>query len=507
MKVHLLFADTDFEFADADGFEAKLDPTQRSLVQDLELDRIFGVMSRGNAYIDTIVRQVIPRGLTSPAAIRYRQAVLRDFITNPDLAVDLYGVCVRSVEERKGNWGIWGRSSTNPTSILGGSVRELEMYVRLLKDLRSIALAYTDKVRSEGLIGFIASLEENLTDEYFETIEEHLGQLRFKEGVLISADLAPDLSGRDFVLRRPNETKTTWRQRLGIRPKDGYSFTIPPRDEAAAQALENLRARGVNLVANAVAQSSDHVQSYFSLLQAELAFYIGCLNLRAGLTERGVDLCFPTPTATAPVELHATGLRDASLVLHTDGPVFGNDLRAHRKTLVIVTGANSGGKSTFLRSIGLAQVLMHCGCFVSAESFDSSVCQGVFSHFIREEDSTMTRGRLDDELARMSQVIGVMGPGALLLCNESFASTNEAEGSEIGRQVVRALLDSGVRVIYVTHQFDFAESFYRSSTRSDVLFLVAERDAKGVRNFKIAEHEPEATSYGADLYVKVFADA
>jgi hypothetical protein len=500
VKVHLLFADGDFDFG------ARPVPSEESLVRDLELDRIFSAMASGDPYVDKVVRDVVPHGLSSPAAIRYRQDVVRDFIMNPDLASELYGVCVRSVEERKGNWGIWGRSSTNPTSILSGSARELEMFVGMLKELRSIAESYAAKVHSEGLRGFIASVEENLTDEYFATIEDHLQCLRFREGVLMSAVLGPDLSGREFVLRRPTSTKATWRQKLGIGPKSGYSFTVPPRDEAAAQALENLRARGVNQVANAVARSSDHVQSYFTLLQTELAFYLGCLNLRAALSDKGVALCFPDPSPTRPLELHASALRDPSLALQSKDPVFGNDLSADGKPLIIVTGANSGGKSTFLRSIGLAQLFMQCGCFVAAESFGASLRHGVFTHFIREEDASMTRGRLDDELARMSHIIDGIGAGGLLLCNESFASTNEREGSEIGRQVVRALLDSAVRVVYVTHQFDFADSFYRSPTRSAALFLAAERDEYGARNFKIAEHDPEPTSYGADIYAKVFAE-
>ena len=500
MKVHLLFSDQDFDFGVGSI------PSEESLVQDLELDRVFATMSRGDTFLEQVARQVVLRGLSTTAAIRYRQDVLRDLIMNPDLAGELYGVCVRSVEERRGNWGIWGRSSANPTSILNGSVRELEMYVGLLKELRSIAESYADRVHSEGLRGFIASLQENLTDEYFATIEDHLQRLRFREGVLMSAVLR----SRPLGARLRASPAQLDQGHLATAPRDRTQDRVlvphPSRDEAAGQALENLRARGVNQVANAVARSSDHVQSYFALLQGELAFYIGCLNLRAALSNRGVPLCFPDPSPTTPLELHASALRDPSLALQTKDPVFGNDLKADGKPLIIVTGANSGGKSTFLRSVGLAQLFMQCGCFVAAESFAASVRNGVFTHFIREEDTSMTRGRLDDELARMSQIVDGIGAGAMLLANESFASTNEREGSEIGRQVVRALLDSAVRVVYVTHQYDFAESFYDSPTRSAALFLAAERDEDGVRNFKITEHEPEPTSYGADLYAKVFAE-
>ena len=102
----------------------------------------------------------------------------------------------------------------------------------------------------------------------------------------------------------------------------------------------------------------------------------------------------------------------------------------------MITGANQGGKSTFLRSVGVAQLMTQCGMFVGAQSLRVNVCDGVFTHYKREEDETMESGKLDEELARMSEIADHIGAGSVLLCNESFAATNEREGSQIARQVV-----------------------------------------------------------------------
>lgn len=105
----------------------------------------------------------------------------------------------------------------------------------------------------------------------------------------------------------------------------------------------------------------------------------------------------------------------------------------------MITGANQGGKSTFMRSVGLAQLMMQAGSFVTADAFSSSVCSGVFTHFRREEDATLTHGKLDEELDRMSALIDLISPHAMLLCNESFACTNEREGSKIALDIVNTL--------------------------------------------------------------------
>jgi hypothetical protein len=62
----------------------------------------------------------------------------------------------------------------------------------------------------------------------------------------------------------------------------------------------------------------------------------------------------------------------------------------------------------------------------------------------------MTHGKLDEELSRMSGIADAIAPGALLLCNESFAATNEREGSEIARQVIDAFVESEVTVVFAT---------------------------------------------------------
>jgi DNA mismatch repair ATPase MutS len=115
----------------------------------------------------------------------------------------------------------------------------------------------------------------------------------------------------------------------------------------------------------------------------------------------------------------------------------------------------------------------------------------------------MRSGKLDEELKRMSGIVDQMRPYSMVLCNESFASTNEREGSGIARQIVRALTEREVKVFYVTHMFDLAEGFYRLNMDA-ALFLRAERMGDGRRTFKLVTAEPLPTSYGEDLYHLIF---
>jgi MutS-like protein len=354
--------------------------------------------------------------------------------------------------------------------------------------------------QSVGLTRLFHTLQQQLDDDYLKAITFHLRQLRVHDGVLISAGLDRDNNGTCFVLHSAdNYANANRRKRLGSGPRSAYSFTIRTRDYAGAQALADLTGRGINLVADAAAQSADHISSYFTMLRAELGFYVACLNLRDRLAAKGQPTSFPEPSTWPSLKLNSRGLSDVGLALQTHGRVVGNDFDADGKQIVIITGTSSGGKSTFLRSVGSAQLMMQCGMFVTAESYQASVFDGVFTHFSREEDPTMTSGRLDEELGRMSRIADQIDPHGLMLFNESFAATNEREGSEIGRQVVQALLDADVRVFFVTHQFDFAESF-RHHGADNTLFLRAPRHPEGQRSYKLAAADPLPTNHGEDLY-------
>jgi MutS domain V len=499
MKALLMYPDRDFDAG------RELPPQEPELAADLELGTLLTAMAGGDQFLYAVARQGLHTGLTSPAEITYRQHVLADCVAHPDVARDLYDLAVAGVSAERQVFGFMFRDS--PDTILHRSLQLIRLYVEHLRRLAGIAGEHAAGFRSEGFTRFFAMLASELSDEYFAEMEERLTELQFRRGTLISARLGRGGKGAGFVLRRHSPARG-WHDRLRVRNRGAYTFTVAERDEAGLRKLSELTSRGVNDTASSVAQSCDHIKSFFSMLRAELGFYVGCLNLREQLTNRGEPVCYPAPAALGGDRLTARGLYDASLALTQPGGgegagVTGNDVAADGKQLIMITGANQGGKSTFLRSLGQAQLMMQAGMFVAADSFGASVCSGVFTHFKREEDATMEKGKLDEELDRMSVITGRITPGALLLCNESFASTNEREGSEIARQIIRACTEAGIRIAYVTHLYDLAESCYAHNA-GEALFLRAQRRPDGQRTFRLPEGEPLPTSYGEDLYRQVF---
>ncbi len=495
MKAFLMYRDRDFDL------EAPLPQNSEALIQDLELDVLFNAMALGDKYLYEVAKKAVLQSLQSEDEVRYRQAVLRDVLANPLLVRQLYDLTIEAHErERKAHAWMYTKS---PSSILTRSVEVLQIFVALLKQLRGVGTYNAQRFSSDGFTTFFAMLDRELKDEYFVRVKDHLGRLKFRDGVWVSAVLGEGNKGADYTLRKPNDVPGNWITRLMAPKPPAYTWHLPPRDEAGGSALAELQDRGLNLVANALAQSDDHILSFFAMLRTELAFYIGCLNLHEQLARKGQPTLFPAPAALSERKLSFRGLYDVCLTFKTDQRVIGNDLNADGKDFVIITGANTGGKTTFLRSLGLAQLMMQCGMFVGGESFSGNLCSHIFTHYVREEDATMKSGKLDEELSRFSAIVDSITPDALVLFNESFSATNEREGSEIARQITSALLEKRIKICFVTHLYDFAHSVYSRNAGASIS-LRAERQPDGERTFKLIEAEPLQTGYGEDLYNEIF---
>jgi hypothetical protein len=499
MKVRLMYPDRDA------GSHARPSEHDLALIQDLALDRLVAAMARGDEFLAEVGRAALLSGPENDVeTIRYRQAVLQDCLGNPAAVRALYGLAVEALDHRRHPYlGVFTRY---PGGILHGSIEMMELFLAMLRKVRAIADRSGSGFQSRGFQTLFATMQRELADGYFAEVEEQLGNLQFRRGVLISAELGAGNQGSGYVLRHPPPREPGWFRRLLGERLPGFTFRIHERDEVGARYLSELRDRGVHLVANALAQSADHILAFFRLLRRELGFYIGCLNLSDSLAASGLPFCQPEPLPAGSGALSARGLYDPALALQLGERLVRNPIAADGKRLIVITGANQGGKSSFLRAIGLGQVMMQCGLFVAAEAFAGELGTGVFTHFRREEDATMEKGKLDEELSRMSAIADAIGPGALLLCNESFAATNEREGSEIARQVVDACLEKRIKVCFVTHLYRFAEA-YLGRGEADVLFLRAERRRDGARTHRLLPAPPLETSYGADLYREVFGGA
>lgn len=495
MKTFLMHPDRDF------SAEPPSPKEPIHFAQDIELNVLLNAAAAGDRYLFDIMAAACVNAWTNDIdTINYRQEILRDCIANPSVVRQFYAIAIEPFgREKSWSFSLYRREN-DASSIVGSAVRTLQSCLEVLRRFRDTCSANADSFKSRGFRQLFDTLERNLDDSYLQAAAADLNNLTFRVGLLLSAQVGNGGKGVGTMLRKPQPRDLSWWRRALTPGEQSYTLQLAPRDDAGAQAFGELQNRGLVLISEAVYQSAEHVLNFIKALRAELAFYIGCLNLKEQLDRIGESIAFPV-AKKEDTQFHCRNLRDVCLALTMPRAVVGNDVDATGKPLVIITGANRGGKSTFLRSVGLAQLMLQCGLFVTADTFTSSLHTGLFTHYKREEDRTMRSGKFDEELVRMSGIADHIHRGALVLFNESFAATHEREGAEIARQITSALLENNVTVFFVSHMYEFSRSFLEDDR---VVFLRADRDEAGARSFQLREAKPLSSSFGADLYERIF---
>jgi hypothetical protein len=493
MKVRLMHPDHPFDP------DVELPSQAKALVEDLGIDILVKAMGAGDDYLGQIAKAAIFQHVTDPQVISLRQDVFADCVAHPDVFRALYQSATDSPKVERNI--LLGWHATKPLARLQRSRTIMIGHLDLLRQVRTQADAHAPDFKSEGMRALVGSVQSELSDDYLSEVERHLDLVDFRGGQFETARLGMANEGTDFVLRVPAKRPGLWDSLTStFHP---HTVTVPERDMAGAESLGEIQELGCVVAADALNRSADHVKAFFVSLRREVGFYVAALNLYEALRRRELPTCRPV-LRPAQGGIAALGLYSPLLPLRGETPVL-SDLEAADSSLVVVTGANQGGKSTFLRAVGIAQLMTQSGLFVAAEQFAAAPVQSVFTHFRREEDPTMQSGKFDEELARMSYIAERITPGSLLMCNESFSSTNERDAASVGGDVVLALRDAGVTVHLVTHQYELAARLLDES--ADGTFLRAERLDDGTRSHRVVAGDPLRTSFGQDLYDEVMSGA
>ncbi len=512
-----------------------------SIIKDLGLDTIFLAAAKRPVYEngkvksvekeDIYLRDTIKSVMMTPLAtedeVVFRQEVLKDCISHEDMIREMYAVSSDVIQK----WNELGRGGrdkmgqSNPAAKLISDIRVLHLHLRALSKLKKI-LSENEFV-SQGLLSFKEALSASFTDEKESYVRRILADISFytegsdeddegknrvvkphivlecglEDGMKFSSLRLCEVSSVSGKFYRHGSAAFKIREFMNSHIADSFSTVSDVRISEQAGILE---CGIVSYLVEELKTVMEEYQTFFDRLKFQSAFYLAAVQLKQQMERIGTQICFPKVCDRRDLEFR--DLKEIVMGIERRMDVIGNSCSLPKKDLVIVTGANQGGKSTFLRSIGIAQVMMQCGLMVMACSYKSGIFPGIFVHFTRREDSQMNSGRLDEELGRMNKIIDRIGEGSLILLNESFATTTEKDGSLIAYNIIRAMKEAGVKILTVTHLLSFAKQVYEETKDvpgSGVEFMSAERKQDGRRTYHILPHAPELTSFGLDLYDEI----
>ena len=145
------------------------------------------------------------------------------------------------------------------------------------------------------------------------------------------------------------------------------------------------------------------------------------------------------------------------------------------------------------------------GFYVPAESCKISLCDFIFTHFPKEEETGINASRFTTEIKDIRIISDLITENSLLLMNESIQSTTPKECAEIASELVRIFCIIGVRGIFATHITELAAACESISADPDcrsvpVSIVAAVDENSGKRLYRIDRGMPMKQSYARDIF-------
>lgn len=235
------------------------------------------------------------------------------------------------------------------------------------------------------------------------------------------------------------------------------------------------------------------VDPVISTFDREIQFFISYIDFMANLEAKGLNFCYPQLTKTKSI--HAKDAFDIALAhkrLSEPGLVVPNDFYLEGKErIIVVSGPNQGGKTTFARMFGQLHFLASLGCPVPGTEATLFLYDQIFTHFEKEESVRNLRGKLQDDLVRIHAILEEATSESILILNEIFTSTALKDAIFLSKEVLKRVISLDAFYVFVT--FIDELSTLSEQTVSMVSTVVPENPA--LRTFKIVRRPADGLAY------------
>lgn len=483
----------------------------QQVIDNLNLAETFAQLLEINEGEEAIIYQMCQDIET----INFRQAIMKDFITSPELLDEL-------VEQLKafGRFRFKFEKELNKSSKLYYLIELLlvvEASVDCLESLFQTLCYYP--IASEGLLNLRKSVETMMATDQYKKMKVDRKAIRYIFKQIKSVEVSINMN----TGMRPYEAQIT--------DVNTHSYRYPEAFRKVSDALEvtdmylgkrtrhyaplfSIERVNLELMEEIEYALKDHktvitnfLNNYnkidampFIHLHEEVTFYNAGMSFYKSNLEGGLWMCFPEIKANSPIYLSINEAYNLHLgnVLINEGlqkQLIANTVTINKGDVILLTGANRGGKTTFTQLVGQVQVLAQLGFPVPAKATTMSICHEIASHFPMIEQAAIDFGHFGRACYEFKEAFNTLDTKSLLLMNESFSGTSHLESIEIASEVVKALLAKGITTIYNTHLHEL----YGMTKDLGNVKSFSVGDVGSAEMYKIIEKEPRGFSQALEI--------
>ena len=468
----------------------------RACLADLNLDQVIAAIIKGRDA--PALRAAFHAPLDDAADVVYRQEVFRD-LADRDLRahVEAFAQSMHDLRvharraEKIGNPLRWQRLRLDGASTycaaVGTLASVLERHDLSSRGLRDVVAYLHDYVRSPAFVTLrddVQRCERELDGvTYGLTVLEDRVRVRRAAG---QHDYGADVERTFARFRRDGSSEQATGQ------GDGVDMNYV--EAAILELVARLHPDAFASLAAFAERHVDYVDPVVERFEREVQFYLAYLAYTQRFEPMGLRFCLPE-VVTTHEQVWARDSYDLALadtLRQEDGAIVCNDFRLDgSERMLVVTGANQGGKTTFARMFGQLHYLAALGCPVPGRAARLFLFDELLTHFDREEDLRTLQGKLQEELTRLHALLDRATPRSIVIMNEAFSSTAADDALALGRDTLERLLASDVLGVYVT----FVDELSRFDARIASVTATVDPDQPARRTFKLVRRPADGHAH------------
>lgn len=520
-------------------------------IKDLQLDKILDVMTCENKNLNSrrVVTSVLAELCQEPEDIKYRYDILEEFTQKPQMFMDLQLSLDKLISvERERQLSSRKRADVTSEYKLGSGISMLLSYCNICKEIENVLKVHGNKYSSEGLTRLSGIVSEFTGNESFNKLQNILMELKkcVKGYARIKLNARLDTSFKlwdasvleidsngffDKNLSRDNFVKehlsNRFKKLLKLGRVNRNTYVIKQKDYILEENSNEIKDKVFTGIAQMLEVMTYNISSFLRKISEEMLFYEGAIKLVNEMKNLGLPASRAEVTSREKGSMILEDMYDLSFALYLSDKGYSspmdsivtNDVYITGANRVqVITGPNQGGKTTYIRAIGIIQVLAQAGIPVPASKAVISPIDQMLTHFPVEERPESNEGRLGEELSRILLILEKATPNSLVFINEAFASTNSREGSLIAQDILSALAIINAKCFFVTHLYELAIRIDDINKGIDtmgeghgkLISMVAQYEEKPDtsdeeagdvirRNYKILPGLPSKSSFAADI--------
>ena len=233
----------------------------------------------------------------------------------------------------------------------------------------------------------------------------------------------------------------------------------------------------------------------------EVQFYMAYIDYVKRFREVGLKICYPNVSGSSK-EIYCYEGYDLALAnnfINEKSTIVVNDFHLKgEERILVVSGPNQGGKTTFARTFGQLHFLACAGCPVAGNKVQLFLYDKLFAHFEREENIKNLQGKLKEELVRIHEILEEATTNSVVVINEIFTSTSLHDQIFLSNKIMEKITALDLLCIWVTFIDELAS--YNEKTISMVSSVVPGNPA--MRTFKIERRPADGLAFALSIAEK-----